>query len=536
MIFHYQPLVSWPFFFGILAILWLIGMASFYFQWKKRTKAGRIVLRMLFFFGFVTCLSLLVLRPQRKLAPQERQILVYEDGLDKATVDFWKDTLKTRRTVALSKYKPGMEKVILLGDNFDRAALYPLKDLDFQWILPERQGGIRALSWKGFLRKGEVQRLAFEVFSEKEKSTLAVSGAKHDSTSLKKGWNTGLLEFYPSGLGQAEFPLTLDKDTLVSVRFFIGAASPKKYHFQLGFPGAETRMLESWLREKGETVSEEIKLSRETVLQSGNSANTLQVLLVDPAQLGLRSVQDAVKSGNAALIVVNVAQPVETAKNLNRLFGTDFQVEQSTQNESRTLKNVMEALPYFFAERAGQKLLQERSIAIQYAGSSPVAMSLVSASYPLALQGKTGEYDLIWGELFGLLEPDESHAWRMEAPLLTGFSKELQLMADSLPEQLAWEADTLTWSRSPVNPYLVSGSLQVEDSTWVRLDSGFSVFAYGKDDLPSLQAAALIHEIQQSATQNPTGESKLGNPISPWIWMVGMLLFLGLLWLEPKLS
>jgi hypothetical protein len=537
MIFHFQPLVSWPFFFGFLSVMAAVGLVSLFLQWEKGVSPSRVGLRLFFFLGFIICLSLVILRPHRQIDASGSRILVYQRGIEKATIDFWKDSLKIKRAVVLSKFQPRSEEVFLFGDQFTLEQLFPFKDLDFEWILPERQGAVRELSWKGYLRKGEVQRLSFTIFSEEDSARLEIAGANLEQRTLKKGWNSGFLEFYPGGLGKAEFPLVLDKDTLTSVRFFIGASSPKKYHFQLGFPGAESRTLSNWLREKGEKVTEEIKLSRETVLQSGTTADSMQILLIDPAQLDQKSVQEAMKNTKTALVVMNVSQATETAKKLNRLFGTDFQPARSSQNEVRILENGIETLPFSFSEKPGQKLLQEKAIAIQYAGSNPIGMSLVSASYPLALQAKTEIYESLWGELFGLLEPDEEEAWRMEAPLLSGISREIQLLSqDSLPGQLAWNGDTLALKNSAVNSFLAKGNLQVKDSTWVELDSGFSVYAYGKDELQSLKTAALIQEMKESSDQKSMSESGAKRPISPWIWMVGMLLFLGLLWVEPKLQ
>ena len=536
MIFETQPLVSWPFFFVILSLLTVIGGTSLFFQWRKGATPTRLGLRFLFLFGFIVCLSMAVLRPLRHVGATENKILVYEEGLEKPVVDFWKDSLGIKRAVSLSKFKTASGKVFLLGERFTPQELYPVRGYDFEWIQPEKHGAIRALSWKGYLRKGEVQRLSYEIFSESDEAQLEIAGANLEKQALSKGWNTGLLEFYPTGLGKAEFPLVLDADSMATVRFYIGASLPKKYHFQLGFPSAESRTLSTWLQEKGETVTEEIKLSRETVLQGGE-ADSLQILLIDPAQLDQKSVQEAVKTDKTALLVMNVGQAAETAQKINQLFGTDFQVEQTGQNEDRILESGVAALPFVFQEKPGQKLLQDRSVAIQYAGSNPVAMSLVSASFPLARQGKTEIYDSVWAELFGLLEPDEAQAWKMNAPLLAGISEEIQVFrTDSLPDQLVWERDTLSLRKNSVNPHLATANLRINEGGWVTLDSAFSVATYDGEELPGLHTAALVREMKDDAAIKSDSEFSSGNLISPWIWMIGMLLFLGLLWLEPKVN
>jgi hypothetical protein len=534
MIFHYQPLVSWPFFFGILCILVMIGFVSFIFQWKKGTAPYRIGIRIVLFLGFIVCLSLAILRPQREIDSKKAAVLVYQDGLSKGEIDRWKDSLAINNAVPLAKYKGNAKEVFLLGEHFGRQQLFPFRNLDFQWIQPEKRGTLKDLSWKGYLRKGEIQRVGYEIFIDTDSAKLEVAGSGLEGKSLSKGWNSGILQFYPSGLGKAEFPLILDNDSIASIRFFIGASLPKKYHFQLGFPSAESRTLSNWLREKGESVSEDIKVSRETFLQSGRASDSLQVYLVDPAQLDQKNLQTAVKSGNAALVVLNIGQPVETAQKLNRLFETDFQVERIGQSEERTLENGVGAMPFAFVDKTHQKLLQEGSVAIQYAGSSPIAMSLVSSSYPLLRQGKKDMYESVWGELIGILEPDEANAWRVDAPLISEIEEEIKLFSkDGLPNELIWNADTLALRQNAVNPFLASGNIRIDTTGWVDLDSAFSVYSYGKEELPSLQTSAFIQEIRASVASGMK-ETNARKPVSPWIWLLGMTVSLGLLWLEPK--
>jgi hypothetical protein len=537
MIFHYQPLVSWPFFFGILFLLIVIGFVSFFFQWKRGIAPSRLLLRILLFIGFLVCLSMSILRPDRILASANERLVVYQDGMDKSEVDRLRDSLEIKKAIPLSKYKAGEGQVVLLGDRLSKQDLYPFRNLDFQWILPQRHGLIENLSWKGYLRKGEIQRIGYRIFADRDSSELAIAGADPRKISLQKGWNEGLLQFHPSGLGRAEFPLVLDQDSLATVRFFIGASQPKRYHFQFGFPSAESRTLSSWLQEEGETVSEDIRLSRETFMQSGRSSDSLQIYMIDPAQLDQRSIQDAVKFGSVALVVMNVSQPAETAQKLNRLFGTDFQVTKTGGIDNRKLEGGVEALPFAFAEKTGQKLLQDRSVALQFAGSNPIVLSLISASYPLVQQGKKENYESVWGGLLELLEPDEISAWRLVAPVISGISEEIKVFRkDILRQELIWNKDTVTLGQNAVNPYSASGNLRLDSSGWVDLDSGFSVFAYGKDELPGLHTSALIQEIRGNATLSGGRDTGMREPISPWIWMVGMLMFLGFLWLEPKLA
>lgn len=537
MIFSYQPLVSWPFFFGILAANSLAGLLPLFFQWKKGLPGSRLGIRAGLFFLFVVCFSMLILRPQHGVNSTDPRLLVFGEGIDRDEIAFWKDSLKIRKTVALKDFEGSDSKVFLLAHSIEKQETFPLIHQDFEWILPQVHGSFTNLSWKGYLRKGEVQRLSFRIFSESDSAKLQVSENEKGKLILQKGWNSGLLEFYPSGLGKAEYPLILDADTLASVRFHIGESQPKAYYFQLAFPSMESRTLGNWLREKGEKVGEEIRLSRETVLQTESKKDSLQILFVDPTQLNQKSIQDQVKSGKIALVVLNVDQPSETAQQLNRLFGTDFQAEKSGISESRKLENGLDALPYQWTEKPGQKPLQEQSISIQYAGTSPIAVSLISSSFPLILQGKKAEYEAIWGELLGFLEPDEEKSFGIKAPVLKGISSEIQVFSkDSLAGVLYTGLDTIPLKRSSVNPFLAIGKWSARDSSWVESGGDFSFYSYTSEELPLIFTSTLLDEIQANRTSFDTQRSLAESLISPWIWIIGMILALGLIWLEPKVS
>ncbi|OOG72830.1 hypothetical protein [Algoriphagus sp. A40] len=537
MIFTYQPFISWPFFFGILTAVSLAGLVPLVFQWRKGLAGIRLAIRAGLFFLFLVCLSMLIFRPMRTLDPQAPGVLVIGQNIDRSELAFWKDSLKIRRTVALEDFEGSESKVYLLAHSIEREESFRLANQDFEWILPEKHGLVTALSWKGYLRKGEVQRLGFRVFSEKDSAKLQISGNEKGELVLQKGWNSGILEFFPTGLGKAEFPLVLDADTLAPIRFHIGASHPKSYHFQLDFPSMEIRTLANWLREKGERVGEEIRLSRETILQTPGKYDSLQVLFVDPAQLNQKSVQELVKSGNAALVVLNVSQPAETALQLNRLFGTDFQVEKSGPDESRRLENGLEALPYQWTDKTEQKLLQERTIALQYAGSSPIAVTLIPSSFPLILQDKKAEYESIWGEILGLLEPDEEKSFAIEAPVLQAFSSEIQVFStDSLPDLLPVGQDTISMKISSVNPFQSSGIWTSSDSAWAESGEDLSFYSYTPEQFPQITTSMLLQEIQNQKTKLGALAQSGKSLISPWIWIIGMCLTLGLMWLEPKVS
>mgnify|MGYP005749125813 FL=1 len=533
----FHPLVSWSFYFGILIGLILIAGIPLYLQRKKGESGRRILVRILFSILFILTFSMAVLRPSYLVSSDSNGVLVYGKGVEKEEINFWKDSLQLRKPVRIEDFDQNSEKVYLLGNEWEREELYPLKGSEINWIKPERDGSISTISWKGFLRKGEKQRLSYSIFSKEAQSKLRLGAIDGGQKILNAGWNSGILEFPVSGLGRMEIPLIMESDTLAWVRFYVGKVSPKKYHFIAGFPNPELRNLSQWLRNKGENVTEEIQLSRETQLRSETISDSLEVIFLDAGKLGRKDVLDQVKNGDAALVIWNLRNPSETIAEVNRLVGTNFQVEKTSQESQRTLENGTEALPFTFVGKIGQKTLLEGSWAVQYPFGKPVSISLVNATYPIFLQGKESEYEDHWGEVLSAMEPEEKKSWKIEAPYLTGMESDLEFFQqDSLPTELIAFGDTIFLSSDPVNSFGARGKLQTMETGWIQLAEDLEVFGYSPADFPLLFGEHYIRELNGSNSSVNPAQKESRQTISPWIWLAGMLLSLGMLWLEPKLD
>ena len=535
---EYSPLVTWPILIGILFLAALSGGIPVFFHWKNGASAQKISIKSGLLALFLLFFGLFLLQPSRVLRENEESILVFSEEVNQEQIRYWQDSLKLKKTVSIENYQPEGGHVFLLGEQFSKESLYPFRNESFQWILPETDRQISDLSWKGYVRKGENQRLSYRIFSKKDSAKLEIRQGEIElaASDLREGWNVGELEFETAGQGKVEVPLLIDGDSVAVLRYFIGPAVAKKYHFQSAFPGQEVRVLSQWLESKGEKVSQEIRLSKATVLEGGNGTkDTLQVRLIDPQQLELGTVQDWVKTSEGALVVLNLSKPEETVNRVNRLFGTDFQLNRVGETESRTLENQLEAAPFSWVEKSGQKVFGP--IAVQRVGGMQLAISLYSSTFPLFLQGNEAGYEAIWGELFGELEPEEPRSWRVSAPVLSGISTEIQLnQHDSIPDWIHSQIDSVNLVGALTNPFLAKGIFQTDSSGWVDFEEDLSVFVYGQNQLPSLYAKGLIRPMTfQGQQENSSVEPQSAN-ISNWVWLIGMLLSLGLMWLEPKVS
>lgn len=525
----FSPIVSLPLLWTLLMLVLGIGLASVFFYGNKGVSKDRLLVKTALFLGFWAFLALVLLQPQVRKPKESKALLVFERGLEKAELDFWKDSLSLDKAVEISEFDGQSDQVVLLGKQFSKAELYPLRGREVNWVLPIENGLIRDISWKGYLRKGELQRVSYSVFSTKPDQILKFGISKTDSLSLNSGWNQGILEFATSGQGRADVPLLMGTDTLAILRYFVGPSVPKKYQFQMGFPSAESRTLATFLREKGETVIEQIQLSRETFLETAGSNDSLQVRIIDPAQLSQKSVQDWVKAGMGNLMLIQISDPNALTQQVNRLFGTEFELESAGSE----LEIGLEALPFRWKEKQGQKAFLDQRIAIQQVGSSQVGISLLESSYTLVMEGKKEAYEEIWGEVFGAMQPDEPRSKRSNAPVFQGLEANIQLFEqDSLPEILRVGEDTIWLKINPINEFQAEGNWKPNGTGWLDAGDDFSVYGYDSDELPAVVTARHISELRQNTK---AVEEALSKPISPWIGLIGMLVFLGGMWVEPKL-
>ncbi|HSF53935.1 MAG TPA: hypothetical protein VLA71_09300, partial [Algoriphagus sp.] len=114
---------------------------------------------------------------------------------------------------------------------------------------------------------------------------------------------------------------------------------------------------------------------------------------------------------------------------------------------------------------------------------------------------------------------------------------EIQLnKRDSIPKWIYNQEDSVNLVGALTNPFLAKGIYQSDSTGWVDFGENFSVYVYGQDELPILYANALIKPLTfRSQDQKSILENNY-TKISNWFWLIGMLLSLGLIWLEPKVS
>lgn len=190
-------------------------------------------------------------------------------------------------------------------------------------------------------------------------------------------------------------------------------------------------------------------------------------------------------------------------------------------------------MPFQWKEKRGQRAFLDQRIAIQRAGSTQIGISLLESSYSLVIEGKKEAYEEIWGEVFGAMEPAEPRSKRLDAPVFRGLEANIQLFdQDRLPEVWRVGEDTVWLKINPINEFQAEGNLQPNGTGWLDAGDDFSVYSYQAEDFPAVSTARFFSELQQDYRKVENEQYK---EISPWIGLIGMLVFLGGMWVEPKL-
>lgn len=536
---QFEPLISWTW-------SWLFAFAfgvtlAFQLFWIFRTdlssfrKAIKSALNTL----FVIILIAYVFQPNWSSDSPEKAILVHSSAYSKDEIRFWKDSLNVKTAVELSRFQGEGNPVYLLGSDFSQAELLKIGNKQIQWISDIEYSSIYFLEWKGILKEGEIQKLNGKIES---KDSLKISLKQEDEVISKTGSdaNSGTfsLEFPAKVLGRNELELLVNDSVIGSVNFFVHASKPIQYSLQFAFPDAEIRILTEYLINSGEQVNEQIGISENAVIRSGDAeSDSLQFLIIDPAQLSKKSTQEAIEKG-VSVLVINGSDAAKDVMAINKVLGTNFNAKRVSNEESRVVEEDLEVAPYVFEPLVAQKLLFENAVAIQQIGNSKVGLSLLGKTFPIKLSGDSMRFQAIWEKILGAMIPQESGAVNLNLPVFTGLQARIEVNQAVFEKNfIRIESDSVFLQPSLVNPFSKSGSFISLDSGWLSVADSLEFYSYAADKWSSLKAAKLKADF---FTMNSKKDISVAVSISvyhvpDWLWYVLFLLLLTLIWLEPKI-
>jgi len=527
------PIFVWI--FGVV-ILVLIGLLVFRIQ-KGNFSPRRKVLKQLLNSFFLLALLFFIVNPVWETARNSDPVLIISEDLEKAALNFWKDSLGVRKVISISDFNSNSDSVILLGKDFPKEFRYALRAKSLNWIIPNSDQELGFLDFKGILRQGERQEIQGRM-PLKTGSILSIlqAGNELETQVLEQDQDTFQFDLAVSVLGRNDWEIRLDKQLVVTLRFFVQPAERLSYQLQFGFPNPEIRTLSRYLIGKGEQVQEEIQLSKNTELFTEKQPlDSIDVFIIDPSQIPDSKIKSQVERG-ASVLLINVNDPDADLKDLNKAFGTDFGVSAKAGLEFQVLENGLEALPFEWKASASQRLLVENAVAIRQIGNSKIGVSLLKASFPLAQSGDSVGYDKIWNQILGELQPESKANWKVSAPVFESQIFPIEFNGEDSLLFLDFGSAQYAWSQSLINPNSKQIAWLANESGWQQINPELEFYVNQSTDFPMVLAQQERADFLQSkvwlSTSPKISDAKKSMPF--WAWGLIFMVLLTALWLEPK--
>jgi hypothetical protein len=534
---EFEPVVS-PIFvwiFGVV-ILILIGLIVFRIQ-KANFSPRRKVLKQLLNSLFLLALLFFIVNPVWETARNSDPVLIISEDLEKAAIDFWKDSLGVKKVISISDFNSNSDSLILLGKDFPKEFRYALRAKSLNWIIPNSDQELGFLDFKGILRQGERQEIQGRM-PLKTGSILSIlqAGNELETQVLEQDQDTFQFDLAVSVLGRNDWEIRLDKKLVGTLRFFVQPADRLSYQLQFGFPNPEIRTLTRYLIGKGAQVQEEIQLSKNTELFTEKQPlDSVDVFIIDPSQIPDSKIKSQVERG-ASVLLINLSDPETDLKDLNKAFGTDFGVSAKAGLEFQVLENGLGALPFEWKASASQRLLVEDAVVIRQVGISKIGVSLLKTSFPLAQSGDSVGYDKIWDQILGELQPESKANWKVSAPAFESQIFPIEFNGEDSIPFLDFGSAQYAWSQSLINPNSKQIAWLANESGWRQINPELEFYVDQSTDFPVVfgqqeRADFLRSKVWLSASPR-ISDTKKSMPF--WAYGLIFMVLLTALWLEPK--
>lgn len=530
---------NWIIIFVIL-ILIILGFQLYVIINSKISVKRKVIKSLLnLFFGFSFLLFLF--KPTWNSNIGSEPVLVYSNGISSDQISFLKDSLGLKRDLKIEDYNGVGNPVYLVGQSYSEIELNGLSGKSVKWIRNSNKTDLDYLNWKGIVRTGEIQRVSGELHVVRPSLLeLKFQNQVIRIDSIDSGQNRFEFNFPVSVSGRNEMGLYLEDSLLSEIRFFSTPSKAKSYSLRFSFPDPEARVLTQYLLKKGDKVEEKIQVSRSSEIRSDlDQLDSTKVLIGDLNQLKTKSTKEELNSGVASVLMINSQNAELDVKELNDLFGTSFEINRSSSDEYRVLESGIEALPFSFVPKAGQKLIFENSIAIENLGNLKVGMSLIGQTFPIYLSGDTLTYERVWDEILSEITPDEVENWNYEAPIFSNQVSEIYYNGiNSESAIITMEGDSIYLQQDLINPLTKTAIFSSQDSGWISLVDSMEVFVHGENELKSVRSELSLSKFFKNENSDQL-KAEVGierKVISDWTWLFVLLILTGLLWLEPRLN
>lgn len=521
-----------------LAILCLVQLRAFWM--KKNFTSIKIVLNVC----LLATIALYIFQPSWKKEINTEKVLIVADTIDNFEIQKIQDSLGITETFDAETFKKTMlenssfieklGKIYLFGQNIDSSSLHLLANHPISWIPFFKKNELQDISWDAVNYQGAIQRVSGKINLDKPQLIyLRIGNKTLDSLSLPSGFSNFSLNAPIASVGKVNYHVEMGGKILYEINFFALQPKPISILFLQSNPDFENKTLADFWAKKGNFIKSIVRVAKDNnsiFLTNQAESEEAQVIICDAAEINQEIVAKGIQKGKNILFT-NIAQPKEFIDQLNKQFNTKFQVKTIVKDLDK------EEIAGFHAtiqDAPFQESLDEYPIAVQR-NSSKIGVNLVNQTYPLLLSGDSLRYSKIWMQTLELLRPAQQEVVSITAPLFVDKLSIIHWKSKSLQKELKIDSDKVQSDASSIDNEEFAYSYFFRNPGWHSLQDSIAI--YVADNQSNIAKAKKIESYisGQASSQNDTTQ-EIEQKIPETIWLGLFLLFLILIWLEPKLN
>ena len=529
--------------------IWLLR-SSFKADSRKAKPGFKIALNLLLWL----VLAAFVLQPVLKTNVQSGNILVTGKDVPSGQISRVRDSLHVRAVFSERNFRvENSDTITLLGQDFEPSFFARLSQIlppsaRVKWIPYFADNQIQSISWKGVVRKGQLQRVRGLVSSGSSQwLKLKFGNQTLDSTKLEKGMKSFALSFPVFTERRTAVDLVLGDEKKGTIQFFAQPLPPLTFQFILNNPDFESRNLATWLANRGHAVGLLTDLSKNIRSKlTLNKAGSPDVIITDPKNASEPQVKKALVDGKSILFI-NLANPASEVASINASLGTKLQVKKISNEEAIPVSTELTKLPFEFGKSNVYLTIPKLPVAVEKS-TGKVAVSLLNETFPTLLNGDSIAYSNIWTSVLAEIHPAYQTNIEVNAPLYKGIESTFRFnnLVDN-PQKVMIGGDTLYLNYSAINGQTASAGYVPTDSAWLSLSQDNEIAVAGSTDFNSYYKSQLVENfvgrrlklqselggLQKTAdSQRVVNESR----VPDWIWFLALIFCSTAIWLEPKFS
>ena len=496
-----------------------------------------------------------IFQPVLKSDVKSGNVLVVAKGVSSVEIERIKDSLRVSEVFTERNFKQkNFDTLTLVGQNFSSNFLAKLTqslpiNAGVKWIsyFPENQ--VQSISWKGLLRKGQLQKVSGSVnSSDSQWIKIKFGNQTLDSARLDKGQQLFTLSFPVFTERRTKAELFLGDKSQGEIQFFAQPLPPLVFQFLLDNPDFESRTLATWLANHGHAVELSTNLSKDIrSILSINKTGDPDIIVTDPKNAGNAQVKKAFASGKSILFI-NLTNPAVEIGSVNASLGTKLSAKKVSNEEVLPVAGELTQWPFEFNRSNTYITLPKYPIAVEKTFGK-VAVSLLNETFPTMLNGDSLLYGNIWTSVLAALHPAYKTNIEVSAPVYKGVQTKFRVnnLTDN-PRYLAIGSDTLFFNYSTINNQTAEADFTPSESPWLTFTNDSEIPVSDSLNFNQIYQSKQVEKFVKSRVDL---QKNLGDPIKlsstqsqplsksrmpDWIWFLAIMICFTALWLEPKFN